>query len=136
MASLLKIKSTRKIPTDATIIEKNGKRFVRFQRNGKSVSKPLMDCGTRFRDESKKWYIQYRDANGVYRRVAGYTDKEATRQLAAELERKVERRIAGLSDPFEDATARPLAKHLSEFKSFLKRQGRFKEACRSNAQSN
>lgn len=36
---------------------------------------------------ARKWYVEYRDADGIVRRKAGYTDKAATQQLAAELER-------------------------------------------------
>ena len=43
--------------------------------------------GRKMKRKSRKWYVKYRDADGVVRRVPGYNDKEATRQLAADLER-------------------------------------------------
>ena len=85
--------------------------------------KPIADCGKRYRDESANWYIQYKDANDNWKRVAGYKDKEATRQKAADLERRVERMMAGLSDPFEDASRRRLKDHLTEFKEYLANKG-------------
>ena len=41
--------------------------------------------------QTKKWYIEYRDANREFKRVPGFRDKKATLQRAAELERSAER---------------------------------------------
>src|SRR5688500_8234061 len=68
---------------------------------------------------SRKWYVKYRDADGIIRKVPGYTDKEATRQLAAELERQAARRHAGMTDPFELHRKRPLAGHLEDYAAHL-----------------
>ncbi len=46
------------------------------------------ETGRRVRLKGTKWHIRYRDADGILRRVPGYRDKEATRQFAAELEKK------------------------------------------------
>jgi len=97
--------------------------MVQFRRKGKLITRPLTDCGNRFKDESSKWYVQYKDANGIYQRVTGYADKEATRQLAADIERRVERRMSGLADPFDEAATIPLSDHLTQFKSFLLDKG-------------
>lgn len=57
--------------------------------------------------KSSKWYVEYRDAQGIMRKRPGYKDKPATEQLAAELERKSARQQSGMSDPFElKSTAR------------------------------
>ena len=53
------------------------------------------------------------------RRVSGYTDKEATVQLAAELERKAERLHSGLGDPYEGGKVLPLKDHLQGFRRHL-----------------
>jgi hypothetical protein len=47
--------------------------------------------------------------------VPGSADKEAAQQLAAELERKLAQRQAGLLDPYEDHRGRPLADHLADY---------------------
>ncbi len=120
MAHLLKVKTTKSLPTDAHIITKNGDRFVRLKRNGRLALFPLADCGTRYTQESRKWYVQYRDSTGRWRRVAGYADKEATMQLAADLERKAERLQSGLGDSFENGKAQPLKGHVEEFRRYLK----------------
>ena len=54
--------------------------------------------GSKIKRQSGKWYIEYRDAQGIRRRVPGYRDKMATQQYAAELERRAEREQAGLVD--------------------------------------
>ena len=34
----------------------------------------------------RRWYVKYRDADGIVRRIKGHTDREATKQLAARLD--------------------------------------------------
>ena len=55
--------------------------------------------------KTRKWYIEYRDADGIRQRVPGYVDKAATQQKAAELERESERR----SDDAHDLYAQVIA---------------------------
>ncbi len=43
--------------------------------------------GQKVTRQSAKWYVEYRDSQGIRRRVPGYRDRAATVQLAAELER-------------------------------------------------
>jgi integrase len=71
----------------------------------------------------RKWYIDYRDANGVVQRVPGYTDKQATVQLAADLERRAARQQAGLVDPCADHARRPLTEHLDDYRRALESRG-------------
>jgi hypothetical protein len=43
--------------------------------------KPMIAKGprnNRHRERSKKWYVAYRDADGIERTTAGYADKAAT----------------------------------------------------------
>ncbi len=67
----------------------------------------------------KKWYVKYRDAEGVVRKVAGFTDKSATQQLLAKLEREAELEKLGITDPFQKHRKRPLVEHLNEFEQNL-----------------
>ena len=53
-------------------------------------------------------------ASGLVRRNPGYTDRKATDQLAAELERRAARQAEGLIDPYEDHRKRPLLDHMEE----------------------
>ena len=65
------------------------------------------------------WYIKYRDASGIIRKVKGFTDKVATQQRAAELERQAEHCKAGLVNPFAIYAKTPLAEHLAAFQAAL-----------------
>ena len=87
-------------------------------------TKPDPKTGERVTRESKKWYVRYRDQHGIVRTKAGYADKEATRQLLSQLERDAARKKAGLSDPLEEHTARPLDEHLDDFKAHLEAKER------------
>src|SRR5579872_6085770 len=71
----------------------------------------------------KRWYVKYRDADGIVRRVRGYTDKEATKQLAARLERNAARGKEGMVDPFEAHHKRPLAEHVEDYRRYLAAEG-------------
>ena len=65
--------------------------------------------------ESRKWYIEYVDADGKRVRVPGYTDKAATQQKAGELERQAAQQQSGLIDKYAEHRKRPLAEHLKDF---------------------
>lgn len=119
MPHILKVKTTKPLPANADIVTKNRAQYVRLKRKGRSTLFPLTDCGTRCTQESRKWYVQYRDSQGRWRRVAGYADKESTVQLAAELERRTERIQSGLGDPYETGKATLLANHLDAFQCYL-----------------
>jgi len=85
-----------------------------------------MANGQRVSRTASKWYIDYTDyvdGEPVRRRVAGYTDKVATQQLAAELERKAERRKAGIIDKGDELQLRPLSEHLAAWSDALYDKG-------------
>lgn len=76
--------------------------------------------GRRVVKKTKKWYVKYRDEHNILRKVAGFTDKESTRQLGAQLEREAQQIRAGLLDPIDRQKRRPLAEHLDEYKAHLR----------------
>ena len=80
--------------------------------------------GERVTRDSAKWYVEYRDAQGIRRRVPGYTDKSATQQLASELERSAAREQSGLVDRFAVHRKRPLVEHLADYEAALRHRGR------------
>ena len=51
--------------------------------------------GKRIKKKSAYWYIDYKAAGGVRKRIKGFKDKTATVQLAAKLEREAELAQAG-----------------------------------------
>ncbi|MHC4063601.1 MAG: hypothetical protein ACYSUI_03740, partial [Planctomycetota bacterium] len=69
-----------KVEKVATRGPNKGKRVLVAKRE------PVRDhSGKRVNRESRRWYVEYRDAHGIVRRVRGHADKGATQQLAAEL---------------------------------------------------
>jgi integrase len=75
--------------------------------------------GLRVKSKSKKWWGRFRDEHDCEKRVPLATDKKAAETMLNELVRKVERRRAGLEDPFERHQKRPLAEHVRDFKKYL-----------------
>jgi integrase len=124
MSNLRRIPYTKPLPAGAEVITRKGQRFARFKdRKGKTVEAPLNDDGTRIQLLSKKWYGEYKDADGVEQCVPLSTDKTAAGQMLAELVKKAELGKAGISDPFEAHRKRPLAEHLADFEADLKAKG-------------
>ena len=76
--------------------------------------------GERIRKKSKYWYIDYRVAEGIRKRVKGYKDKQATLQLAAKLEREAEFADVGMTDKYEKYRKTPLKEHLADYRESLK----------------
>ncbi len=79
--------------------------------------------GKRIKRKAKKWYVQYRDQSGIVRRVPGFADKEATRQLGAKLEKQSARNEVGLVDQFEQHRKLPLRSHVDDYQQYLATKG-------------
>ena len=79
--------------------------------------------GKRVSRKTRKWYVKYRDAKGVTRKVPGYTDKDATRKLAADLEQRAAREHSGLTDRFEQHRRCSITNHVDAFEIFLLARG-------------
>ena len=79
--------------------------------------------GTRVTKTARKWYVEYVDADGITRRKPGYSDKGATQQLAADLQRQVERERAGIIDQTSIALSRELSagidRHVEAYSVYL-----------------
>jgi len=86
--------------------------------------------GRTVKKQSQCWYVKYRDGDGIERRVKGYKDKEATRQLAARLAKEAELAREGVVDRFKEHRKTPLIRHLKEYKASLLNKGTTeKQAC-------
>ena len=72
--------------------------------------------------QSKKWYVEYRDADGKAIRVPGYTDKKATEQLAARLERDGAAGRGGYRPPRRPPQAAP-RRHRANYRRALEAKG-------------
>ncbi len=110
------------LPSDAEIVDVDGKAHVRLRERGKPVLYRVSKDGTKYLRPSKRWYFDIRTANGVHR-VKGFTDLKATEQLAAESDRKASRVRAGYTDPAEEQVRRPLAEHLKDYAAALEAKG-------------
>jgi integrase len=85
--------------------------------------------GERIKKKSAYWYIDYKGADGIRKRVKGFKDKTATAQLAARLEKEAELEDSGIVDKYKEHRKRPLAEHLEDFqKSLLAKGGTVKNA--------
>jgi integrase len=71
-----------------------------------------------------KWYVAYRDATGNTKRIKGYTDRGATKQLMARWEKAEAHGAEGLIDPFAVHKAKPLAEHVKDWIAELRQLGR------------
>ncbi len=91
--------------------------------------------GERIRKQSKCWYIEYRDANGTRKRVKGYRDKTASRQLADQLERQTELEQVGVIDRYAEHRSRPLREHLADFRQSLLAKGNTAKYTRQTVRS-
>lgn len=83
-----------------------------------SYTKTDPKTGNKVKKFSKKYYIEYRDASGRVRRVPGYTDKRASEQLAAQLEKEAARGEVGLT-PHGKHRRKPLSAHLADYRKAL-----------------
>ena len=78
---------------------------------------------------SGTWRGEYRDASGVVRSVTLCSNKQASRQMLAELERKAMQQKSGLVSPYDEHARRPLVEHLEEFVQTLRDAGNTEEHC-------
>ena len=124
MARIFRQTFTKSIPENAQILTRKGRRVARFRDgNGKTVTAPVSKDGRKVILETAKWYIDYKDADGRPKRRAGYTDRQATEQLAGELERTAEHVRSGYKPKEHEHLARPLLDHLAEFRESLLNKG-------------
>jgi integrase len=79
--------------------------------------------GRKVKTKSKKWWGRFRDEYGNEKRVPLATDRAAAQTLLAEHVKKVERKLAGLEDPFDKHHKRPLSEHAADFEKYLKNKG-------------
>ncbi len=80
--------------------------------------------------KSRTWRGAYRDYSGILVTVKLNANKQASRQMLAELERKAAQQKAGLLSPFEEHALRPLLEHLKEFQQSLIDAGNTEAHCK------
>jgi integrase len=75
--------------------------------------------GKRVKRESKKWYIQWKRADGTTVRAPAYTDRAASLQMLARKEREAALQIEGMIDATTTQLSRPIAEHIADFVQHL-----------------
>ncbi|HIJ72225.1 MAG TPA: hypothetical protein HPP87_12850, partial [Planctomycetes bacterium] len=73
----------------------------------------------RVKKKTVHWYIDYKGEDGSRKRVRGFKDKQATKELAAQLELESGRAQRGMVDKYKDHRKKPLSEHLADFKTSL-----------------
>jgi integrase len=74
--------------------------------------------------QESRYYTVQVFIDGKPKLVKGYTDKQASEQLASKLERAKAQGAEGLDDPFKPHRKRPLIDHLKEYVAELRTLGR------------
>jgi integrase len=112
-----------KLPENAQIVLRDGRRHVKFVERGKVVYYRLTKDGTRYLRPTKVWYFDIRDENGVVRRIRGSADRAVTERMIVDWHRRIERKRLGYYDPAEEHLRRPLDEHLNDYATFLQAKG-------------
>src|SRR4051794_12244907 len=125
MSRLFRQPYTRPIPEGALRVTHKGKPAVRFtDDDGRTATAPLTKKGDRIRLLSAKWYGEYRDADGIVRRVPLAEDRAAAEVMLGELVKETELTRRGLADPRrEEHARRPLAEHIEDYGRHLTAKG-------------
>src|SRR5688572_19312996 len=74
--------------------------------------------------QESRFYTVQVFVDGKPKLVKGYTDKQASEQLGAKLERAKAKGEQGLIDPYKPHRKRPLAEHVAEWTAELRQLGR------------
>jgi integrase len=124
LSNLRKIPYTKPLPSNAEVFTRKGKRFARWvDGRGKRREAELTEDGQRVRLLSSKWYGEWKDPDGTEHCEPLFTDRTASEQELARRVKKAELRQAGVSDPFEQHSNRPLAEHLADYRRELEARG-------------
>lgn len=144
MATLYRKTYPVDMPEGAEIITRRGRRVAQWtDRRGNVKTAPLAADGKRIMYETDVWYLRYRDADGIERRVStGCRDQQAAGQVMADLLAQMEKVRSGILTPEESQAsahaARPMSEHITEYLDYLKtktvRGRRISEAHRYNVE--
>lgn len=123
MAHIYRPVSVKPIPAAAVIRTVKGRRVATWtNRKNKAVTAPLTSDGRKCRVQSPCWWIEYKTSSGGRDRAKGFTDRGATLQLAARLERTAEDVRSGRESP-RNSSPGHMADHISGFIAALTRKG-------------
>jgi len=89
----------------------------------KRKRKVKLDSGKTVVRQSEKCYTRLTGADGIKRTLPLYTDKTASEQGAAQLQKEIESADAGVVDRYKEHRNKPLREHLEDFREFLLAKG-------------
>ncbi len=124
-----KLTYKKPIPENAEILTRKGQKYARFEdARGKRRVWPLNpNDDTQMLVRSQRYYFNICLADGTWKRVKGFTDRAATQQEAAKLEREIARRKAGIVDGRHERLSqqqrRPILEHLRDYYEHMKNKG-------------
>jgi hypothetical protein len=125
MASIFRRTYKRPIPPGSEIVTRKGQRVARWKdKRGRTKSAPLADDGKQIVLEYRTWYIEYEGEGGRRIRVRGYTDREATEQLARDKEKLAERIQSGAVTVDLDRRGMETAEAVAAWTADLVRRGK------------
>ena len=115
---------THKIPKEAEVVIKNGKKVAKFKnRKGKPITALISKDGKNVIREASRWYVAYKDENNVWHYVPGSADRVLTERYAQQLDKDVERIRCGLGPPKHMQPASSLVELLDDFRKHLQAKG-------------
>ncbi len=85
----------------------------------KRKRKVRLDSGKAVVRQSRKYYTRLAGADGIKRTIPLYTDKTASEQRAAQLQKEFELADAGVVDRYREHRQKPLVEHLGDFENSL-----------------
>jgi hypothetical protein len=120
MSRLRRQPYTKPIAEGAEIVTLKGKSHARFKDDSRTVTAPLTRKGDRIRLLSKKWYGEYKDADGKPCCVPLSEDRAVAEVMLGDLVRDAEHARRRLADPArEEHARRPLTEHLGDWQASL-----------------
>lgn len=130
MGSIYKRKRTRAIPENAVTVTKRGKTFAEWEtERGRKYRLPFTEDGKRLVYESKTYYIQYVDENGLKKiEPTGAAEIDVARQILNAKEKRAEEIRSGTVDPaaerIKEAATTEISEHIKKFAQGLRDKGR------------
>ena len=88
---------TRPLPADAQIAnDRYGRQYAEYKGRGGRTRKCLLtQDAQRLLVKSSRWHVQFDDHRGIRRRLIGFTDRDATNELATNIQRLINCRGSG-----------------------------------------
>ena len=141
MATIYREKYRRPIPENAEIGMLRGKKVARWtDSGGRTVVGEVEEDGKRVIFQYENWFVRFRDADGIMRRVTtGCRDEQAAQQVLANIMSEVEKIKSGILSRDEAHVSvhsdAPLAQHVSDYLTHMRACERCEDHIRNTGQA-